>query len=140
MAAICPISTYTDSTTHACSQGIIIPTHFIYHLHLLPAILLTWVRLYCLVWDARVTSALSIQQLVQLTGKIQVTIFRHLSQLKSISALDWHSTGDGRIIISFDDGQSNKPKRSADVSNLPDFNVVNSETQKVPEPAFYFPE
>jgi len=120
-------------------RGIFIPTDLLYHPNLSPVIFYTWVRLYCQALDGRVTPALSIQHLVQLTGKSQVTIFRHLSWLKSVSALNWRSAEDGGIIISFPDGLHDKPQRSVDSLNFPDFNEVNSETLYVPEPAFYFP-
>lgn len=120
-------------------QGIFIPTHLIYHPRLPPAILVTWVRLNCLAQDGRIAAALSIQQLVQLTGKSQVTIFKHLSQLKSISALDWRSTGDGRIIISFNDGLSNKPEQSVGFPGLIDSTAANSNNQDLSPVAHYFP-
>jgi hypothetical protein len=120
-------------------RGIFIPIQMIFNTQLPPAVIFTWIQLRCLAWDGRVTPALNIQQLVLLTGKSQMTIFRHLSRLKSLSALDWCSTGDGGLIISFPAGQPDSPIRSVDISNFTDFNGVNSETLIVPEPAFYFP-
>ena len=120
-------------------RGIFIPTQTIFHLKLPPSVLLTWIQLRSLAWDGCVTPPLRIQELTQITGKNQATLLNILSRLKSISSLDWCSTGNGRIIISFPDELSDKPKRSVDILNLPDFKVDNSETRKVPEPAFYFP-
>jgi len=120
-------------------QGIIIPTHLIYQPHLPPAILLTWVRLNCLAGDSRLTPALSIQQLVQLTGKSQVTIFRHLSQLKSISALDWRTNADGRIIISFPDDLYFKPEQQAGSLLFNDSTNLNTEISELPGFSSYFP-
>jgi hypothetical protein len=120
-------------------QGIFIPTHLIYHPHLSPAILVAWVRLNCLAQDGRIAAALSIQQLVQFTGKSQVTILRHLSQLKSISALDWRSTEDGKIIISFHDGLSDIPEPSVGFPGITDSTAVNTNNQDLSPVAHYFP-
>jgi hypothetical protein len=79
------------------------------------------------------------QQLIQLTGKSLATVYRHLSRLRLKTSLDWRTTGDGRIIISFDDGLLNKPDQSVGFPGLTDSSGENSYNQDSFQPAHYFP-
>ncbi len=120
-------------------QGIFIPTYLIYHPHVPPAILVTWVRLHCMVRNGSATRPLSIHQLTRVMGKSQATFIRHISQLKSKSALDWRFTGDGRIIISFPDDLYFKPEQQAGSLFFNDSTNLNTENSELPGFSSYFP-
>jgi hypothetical protein len=119
--------------------GIFFPTTMIFNHQLPPSVQFTWIQLFCQAWNGRSTPPLSIQQLVQITGRNQVTLFRHLSRLQSTSALRWHSNRDGRIIISFHDNLSEKSEPSVGFPSLIDSNAANSNNRDISQPAHYFP-
>jgi hypothetical protein len=121
-------------------RSVFIPTRMFFNPHLPPTTLLTWIQLRCLAPDGAVTPALSILQLTQITSKSQATLYRHLSQLRSITALGWRFLGDGRIIISFPDNLFDKPKQSFGFPELTGITASNSYHKDLPQPAHYFPK
>lgn len=120
-------------------HGVFIPTKMIFYPQLPPSVLFTWIQLFCQAWDGGITPPLSIQQLVQITGRNQATLYRHLSWLKSTSALRWCSSSDGRIIISFHDNLIEKSKPSVRFPSLIETNATNSNNRDISRPANYFP-
>lgn len=120
-------------------SGVFIPTRMIFNPQLPPSVLFTWIQLFCQAWDGRITPPLSIQQLVQITGRNQATLYRHLSRLKSTSALRWCFSSDGRIIFSFYDNLTVKSKPSVRFPSLIETNAANSYNQDISQPANYFP-
>jgi len=120
-------------------RGIFLRTTMIFNPRLPPSVLFTWIQLFCQAWEGRITPPLSIQQLVQITGRNQATLYRHLSRLKSTSALRWRSNSDGRIIISFHDNLTEKSKPMVGFPSLKDSNPTNSYNRDISHLANYFP-
>src|SRR4030042_5497502 len=104
---------------HLPPPGIFIPTRMIFDPQIPSVTLFTWIQLRCLAWDGRVTSPLSMQELTQITGKSQATLYRHISLLRHFSVLSWLSTAQGKIILSFPDVYSDKPKHQSEPPNDP---------------------
>ncbi len=67
----------------------------------LPPPALPGIPLHGLAWGGMVTPPLRTQELAALTGKRQVMIVRHMSQLGHLLAFSWRSTGPGTIIVPF---------------------------------------
>jgi hypothetical protein len=120
-------------------RGIFVPTHMIFNSQLPPAALVTWIQLRSLAWDGWVTSPLSISELAALTGKRQSMLYRHMSQLRHLSALSWRSTGLGTIIVSFPEELSGMPNKQAGPLNILDSTILNSQNRELPDPPSYFP-
>jgi len=120
-------------------RGIFIPTRMIFNPQLAPVVLVTWIQLRCLAWDGWVTPSLSMQELTRITGKSQATLYGHMSLLRSMSALRWRSTRQGRITISFPDEPSDKPENQPGSPNFPIPKILNSTNSESPDPLSYFP-
>ena len=120
-------------------RGIFIPTRMIFNPQLPPAVLSTWIQLRCLAWSGWVTPSLSMQELTKITGKSQATIYGHMSLLRSLSALQWRSTGQGTIIVSFPEEPSDKPIYRSRPPNFQDSKILNSIKTELPDPPSYFP-
>lgn len=84
-------------------RGLFVPAAVIYNPHLPPSIALTWIQLRGLAWGRKETPALSLQQVSNLTGRSQSTIYEHMTALRLRGALRWRTSRDGTIIVSFDD-------------------------------------
>jgi len=83
-------------------RGIFVPSRLIYARNLPPAILQTWVQLRGLAWGAYETPSLSFNQLFEITGKSQSSLYGHLTFLRNWGALRWRPSGTGIFIVSFD--------------------------------------
>jgi hypothetical protein len=82
-------------------NGIFIPTRMIYNTTLPPALLHTWIQLRGLAWGSDVTPCLPFKELASIIGKSPATLYRHMAQLRHLSALSWRTTGSGSLIVSF---------------------------------------
>jgi hypothetical protein len=125
-------------------RGVFIPTHMVYNSQLPPALLVTWIQLRGLAWDGWVTPSLSMQELATLTGKRQATLYRHMSQLRHLGALSWHTTESGLIIVSFFDEPPKERRSMSDqsmipTSKIPAANILDSTISRLPDPSSYFP-
>jgi hypothetical protein len=79
------------------------------------------------------------QELTKITGKSQATLYGHMSLLRSMEALRWRSTGQGKIIVSFPEEPSGKPIYHSGPPNYPDSKFLNSMKSEMPDPPSYFP-
>ena len=91
-------------------RGVFVSSRMIYHPQLPPAVILTWIQLRGLAWGGTVTPPLSMQELADLTGKCQATIYSHLELLRQMRRLSWSSAGNASIIVSFAKAPSKKRK------------------------------
>ena len=121
-------------------RGIFIPTRLIFHPQLPPAVLLTWIQLRCLAWDGWSVPPLTIPELASLLDIHPPRLNRHLSLLRSISALRWRSTWQGTITISFSDEPSDKPENQPGSPNFKNSKVLNSTNSESLDPRSYFPQ
>jgi hypothetical protein len=121
------------------TPGIFIPTQMIFHPQLPPAVRVTWIQLRYLVRDGRDTSSLSIRELIKITGKSQATLYRHMSQLRRLSILLWHSTARGSIILFFPDESSEMPESRSEPPDNPNSKCQKTESSELPDPYSYFP-
>ena len=101
-------------------RGVHVPAQMIYHSQLPPAVILTWIQLRGLAWDGKVTPPLRVHELIDLTGKGRTTLYNHLSQLRSKSALSWHNTEQGMMIVSFADNPSKIMDIEESSSSIPE--------------------
>jgi hypothetical protein len=111
----------------------------IFNTQLPPAVLVTWIQLRCLAWGGWVTPTLSISELASLIGIHPARLHRHLYQLKDISALSWHSTGQGTMTISFTGEPPDQPGHQPGPTNLRNTRMHNSKNTELPAPSSYFP-
>ena len=82
-------------------RGVLVSPRMIYYPQLPPSVILTWIQLRGLAWGGTVTPSLSMQELAEVTGKSQATIYKHLVILRQIQRLYWRSAGDGSIVVFF---------------------------------------
>jgi predicted DNA-binding transcriptional regulator AlpA len=111
----------------------------IFNLQFPPAVLVTSIQLRCLAWGSRVTPAFSMQELSQITGKSKATLYMRLSQLKSLTSLQWRSIGRGKMIVSFPEEPADMSEQKAVPPNIPNSTILNSKNSELPDPASYFP-
>lgn len=91
-------------------RGIFVPTQIIFHPQLPSAVLVTWLKLRSLAWDRWDTPPLSIPELASLTGIHPARLHRHLAQLQGVSALSWHTSNQGKVIVSFPQLPATEPE------------------------------
>lgn len=82
-----------------------------------PAVFHTWFQLRALAWNATETPPLSIEQLVELTGKSRSTLYGHMRILDTRSALRWRTASDARLIVSFNDSNNGLDEQSRNLDN-----------------------
>jgi hypothetical protein len=82
-------------------RGVFIPTIMIYHRELPSSVVHTWIQLRGLAWDREETPQLSMQQLSDLTGKAQSTLYGHMALLRSWGALRMRPSVKGTFIVAF---------------------------------------
>ena len=80
-----------------------VPTHIAYQLRLPFPILASYVLLRGLAWSSTVTPMLSMQELASLTGIPPSSLFRHMSRLSRMGVLSWRATGQGKLMLTFND-------------------------------------
>ena len=80
-----------------------VPTHIAYQLKLPFPILASYVLLRGLAWSSTVTPMLSMQELASLTGIPPSSLFRHMSHLSRMGVLSWRATGQGKLMLTFND-------------------------------------
>ncbi len=120
-------------------RGIFIPTRMIFNPHLPPTVLVTWIQLRSLAWGGWVTPTLNMQELGTLTGKSQVQLYRHLSQLRHINALSWRTTESGSIIVSFEDEPAEQLKSIKKSPAVPGSRIPDTTNSEALYPPSYFP-
>jgi hypothetical protein len=120
-------------------RGIFVPTSMIFHPQLPATVLVTWIQLRCLAWRGWHTSPLSLPELASLTGIHPDRLQRHLIQLEGISALSLHTSGDGKLIITFPEHPGipleGKPEEQKNSST----SVPTSSVIKLANQPSYFP-
>ena len=82
-------------------RGIFIPSTLLYDRKISPAVRDTWSQLRGLAWGQISTPPLTYQQIIEMTGKSQSTLFEHMRLLRITGALQWRSAGSATLIISF---------------------------------------
>jgi hypothetical protein len=107
-------------------RGVYVPARMIYDAQLPPALILTWIQLRGLAWGGMVTPPLRMQELAALTGKCQATIYGHMSQLRRMSTLNWCSTGQGTIIVTFAGKTGEEFKDEPMPPVIPDSQILES--------------
>lgn len=85
-------------------RGYFIPTQMIYQSQMPSAVFLTWLQLRGLAWGGTDTPSLCIKDLVELTGKTEKTLTRHINQLEHLLALRYYSPEQGIIVVKFPKG------------------------------------
>jgi len=72
--------------------------------HSLPeTVRFTWIQLRCLAWGRSETPVLSMKQIVDILGKKQSAVYKHMAMLRDQGALRWRPAGCGTFIVSFPD-------------------------------------
>ncbi len=69
----------------------------------------TWLWLRCLCQDSGPGRAFSMEELAELSGKSQATLYEHLRILKQAGALGWERAGKGRMRVVFETGEETHP-------------------------------
>ena len=111
-------------------RGVHVPARMIYYPQLPPAVILTWIQLRGLAWGGTVTPPLRMQELAALTGKSQASIYRHMSLLRSLSALSWRSAEHGTIVVSIDEKPFENPASSRILLLIPRIKNLKSRISK----------
>ena len=83
--------------------GIFVPCALIYNPDLPPSVFHTWVQLRGLAGDGKETPPLSMMQLAEITAKSSSTLYRHITQLRFWNLLRWRTSGQGRIMVIFEE-------------------------------------
>jgi len=83
-------------------RGIFIPASLIYNPSFSSSAFHTWVKLRGLAWGRGETPPLSMQQLVEITGLSQSSLYRQMAYLRSWGALRWRPSEMGTLIITFE--------------------------------------
>ena len=85
-------------------RGVFVPASIAYAKDIAPAARDTWIQLLGLAWGSKAvngevdTSAISVYEIAQITGKSPSTIYGHLAYLRDWGALRWRPS-DGKTII-----------------------------------------
>jgi hypothetical protein len=82
-------------------HGVFTPASLAYNHRIPAAILQTWMQLRGLVQEGTNTPPINIAELIQLIGKSQSCLYRHMTLLKALGVLDWFFARRGMVIISF---------------------------------------
>lgn len=129
-----------QTVTSLPPRGIFVPTYVIFHPELPAAVLVTWIQLRCLAWEAGVTPPLSMAELASITGIHPARLHRHVSQLQAISSLSLQAVGQGKIRISFPKEPQLIPENHRLAQYDTDFLHLNSSGHEIPALASYFPK
>lgn len=129
-----------NTTSLLPERGVFVPASMIFHPELPAAVLVTWIQLRCLAWKGWHTSALSLPELASLTGIHPARLQKHLSHLQNISALSIHSTGDGKLILSFPEELPIREENEVKTQHPAISTHTNSEHPERPDQSSYFPD
>jgi hypothetical protein len=121
------------------SQGVLVPSHLIFHSELPAPVLVTWIQLRCLAWEGRTTPPMKIPEFAAFLGIHPSRFYKHLCHLRDISALSWRSAGHEKIIISFLEEQTSKDENLANMHHPIGSSNLYPADQVKPAPASYFP-
>jgi hypothetical protein len=100
-------------------RGVHVPTYLVYDPLMPPALLQTWIQLRGLAWGRTVTPPVRMQDLATLTGKCSATIYKHMAQLRLLSALSWRTSGLGMIVVSFSDLSERQESYNGQLLDIP---------------------
>ena len=84
-------------------RGLFVPITIIKDHSLPETVRFTWIQLRCLAWGRSETPVLSMKQIVDILGKKQSAIYKHMAMLRDQGALRWRPAGCGTFIVSFPD-------------------------------------
>lgn len=115
-------------------NGIFVPTRLIYDHALPPALLQTWSQLRGLAWGAAVTPDMKFSEIAAILKKSPSTLYRHMSSLRNLDVLSWHTTETGSIIVSFPEQEVIHPG----YENTP--LTLDSQNRELPYPPSLPPE
>jgi hypothetical protein len=120
-------------------RGVLVPTYLIFHPDLPPTTLRTWMQLRCLAWADWITPPMTVSELAARLGIHTTRLYRHLAQLKDISALTWRIASQGKIIISFPEEPASRRVNDADTQSPVGSAISTVGDQVIPVPPSYFP-
>jgi hypothetical protein len=120
-------------------RGIFVPTHIIFHSQLPASVRITWIQLRCLAWDGWSTPPLTLPELASLLGIHPTRLYRHLSQLKRITALSWRTGNNGKLVVSFPGEPPVTPHEQVEVAASPAVTTPDTGHSALPVPDSYFP-
>ena len=106
-------------------RGLFVPTAMIFDQTLPETVRFTWILLRCLAWGKSETPMLSMNQLVEIIGKKQSALYKHMAILRDRGVLLWRPAGCGTLIVSFpdsfqeDSGFFNDESQEVSVDNVP---------------------
>ena len=120
-------------------RGIFVPTHIIFHSQLPASMRVTWIQLRCLAWDGWSTPPLTLPELASLIGLHPTRLYRHLSQLKRITALSWRTENNGKLIVSFPGEPPATPQEQVDIAASPAVTSPDTGHSSLPVLDSYFP-
>jgi hypothetical protein len=84
-------------------RGLFVTTGLAFDRTLPEKVKMTWIQLRMLGWGSDETPPISMDQISELTGKKQSTIYEHMAVLRDRGALRWRPAQKGTLILSFDD-------------------------------------
>jgi len=79
-----------------------VPVGLVYDQRLSGAVFQTYVQLLGLAWGKKESPTVSIDRLMELTGKGQSTLYGHMALLRSHGAFRWLPAAKGTLILSFE--------------------------------------
>jgi hypothetical protein len=103
-------------------DGIWVPRSILYDKTLPAVVRDTWIRLRGLAWGRTETPPLSIDQICQVFGMSQSTLYGHMLILRDRAACSWRAAGNKTLIVSFEDAagghSENLEKPTLSISSL----------------------
>jgi len=120
-------------------RGIFVPTHIIFHSQLPASVRVTWIQLRCLAWDGWSTPPLTLPELASLLGIHPTRLYRHLSQLKRITALSWRTDNNAKLILSFPGEPHDPPQKHVELTTSPAVTAPDTGRSTLPVTDSYFP-
>jgi hypothetical protein len=86
-----------------------VPVGLVYDQRLSGAVFQTYVQLLGLAWGKQESPTVSIDRLMELTGKGQSTLYGHMALLRSHGAFRWRPAAKGTLILSFEPVEGSIP-------------------------------
>ena len=109
-------------------RGIEIPAVILYDTTFSPALRDTWSQLRGLAWGRTETPSLSIEQIMELTGKSRSALYGHLRELRNRGALQWRPAEHATLIVSFDaPGRADPVQKSGQSRNSDSPDLLTSD-------------
>jgi hypothetical protein len=111
----------------------------IFNQQLPSAVLVTWIQLRALAWRGWSTPALSLSEIASILGIHPIRLEKHLYHLQHASALIMHTTGSGKLILSFSEQPIVSPDEQPEPVDLHAVPTPLVQEGHTLEPPSYFP-